>query len=324
MYYADDVLDDEDSVKALMLFVLQADANPTDPDVTFEISEAEALPLSTLGSGAEATAGQGGFGFYDAAGRYRITFKFTAVRTPLKQGKVALTLPAGWSPPKMDKGVLGYTTTTAGSHLPVSVVRQSPSPNLDLVLGDITELLDRVTIVYGAPSDPPDEVADDMLGALAQADAGDEVIKSIFDVDDGGSIRQRASNEINLTVGNVAAGSGTATIRPSSVEAGSIVSLTVTYTASGTMNGGQVALQMPADWGDLQQTEADEDNYVQVTSSGGTLGDWDTSDDIVEVNLDTFDEGDRVNFALKNVVAQPSNLGVVNFRIYSAGKDGEP
>ena len=182
---------------------------------------------------------------------------------------------------------------------------------------------DNVTIVYGAPSDPPDEVADDMLGALAQADAGDEIIKSIFDVDDGGSIRQRASNEINLTVGNVAAGSGTATIRPSSVEAGSIVSLTVTYTASGTMNGGQVALQMPADWGDLQQTEADEDNYVQVTSSGGTLGDWDTSDDIVEVNLATFDEGDRVNFALKNVVAQPSNLGVVNFTIYSAGKDGE-
>ena len=111
----DDVLGDEDSVKALMLFVLQADANPTDPDVTFEISKAEALPLSTLGSGAEATAGQGGFGFYDAAGRYRITFKFTAVRTPLKQGKVALTLPAGWSPPKMDKGVLGYTTTSAGT-----------------------------------------------------------------------------------------------------------------------------------------------------------------------------------------------------------------
>ena len=77
---------------------------------------------------------------------------------------------------------------------------------------------------------------------------------------------RRASNEINLTVGNVAAGSGTATIRPSSVEAGSIVSLTVVPTRQqGTMTGGQVALQMPADWGDLQQTEADEDNYVQVT-----------------------------------------------------------
>ena len=107
------------------------------------------------------------------------------------------------------------------------------------------------------------------------------------------------------------------------VEAGSIVSLTVVYTAAGTMTDGQVALQMPADWGDLQQTEADEDNYVQVTSSGGTLGDWDTNDDTVEVNLGAFDEGDRVNFALSNVVAQPSNLGVVNFLIYSAGNAGE-
>ena len=34
-------------------------------------------------------------------------------------------------------------------------------------------------------------------------------------------------------------------------------------------------------------------------------------------------KGDRVRFALKNVVAQPSNLGVVNFTIYSAGKAGE-
>ena len=221
----------------LQLFVLQADANPTDPDVTFEIFKAEALPLSTLGSGVEATAGQGGFGFYDAAGRYRITFKFTAVRTPLKQGKVALTLPAGWSPPKLEKGVLGHTTASAGT--PAVGGQTITLTKLDLALEG------EVTIVYGAPPGPLMTVPDDMLGALAQADAGDEIIKSIFDVDDGGSIRQRASNEVNLTVGNVAAGSGTATIRPSSVEAGSIVSLTVTYTATGTMNGGQVALQMP-------------------------------------------------------------------------------
>ena len=60
------------------------------------------------------------------------------------------------------------------------------------------------------------------------------------------------------------------------------------------MNGGQVDLQMPEDWGDLQQTDADEDNFVQVTGSGGTLGDWDTNGDIVQVNLATFDDGDTV------------------------------
>ena len=130
-------------------------------------------------------------------------------------------------------------------------------------------------------------------------------ITSTFDVDDGGRIRGRASNEINITVENVAAGSGTATISPRTVEAGSLVSLTAVFRADGTMNGGQVDLQMPEDWGDLQQTEADEDNYVQVTGSGGTLGDWDTNGDIVQVNLATFDDGDTVRFALSNVVAQP-------------------
>ena len=96
------------------------------------------------------------------------------------------------------------------------------------------------------------------------------------------------------------------------------------YTADGTMDGGRVALQMPENWGDLQQDDDTANNYVQVTSSGGTIDDdWDVTDDIVEVDLTTFGEDNRVNFALKNVVAQPSNLGVVNFTIYSAGKGGE-
>ena len=89
------------------------------------------------------------------------------------------------------------------------------------------------------------------------------------------------------------------------------------------MGGGRVALQMPEDWGDLQNTDDEADNYVQVTSSGGTLGDWGTNDDTVEVDLDSFEEGDSVRFTLENVVAQPSNLGVVNFKIYSAGNAGE-
>ena len=93
--------------------MLQADANPTDPDVTFEMSQAIALPLSTLGSpGALRTATVGGFGFYDAAGRYRLTFRFTAERTPLKQGKVTFTMPAGWSN-FSDKAGLGFTSYTS-------------------------------------------------------------------------------------------------------------------------------------------------------------------------------------------------------------------
>ena len=296
----------------VVLYVLQADANPTDPDVTFEILNAKALPLSTLGSPSIISeAGQGGFNSYDASGRYRITFRFTAVRTPINKGSVSFTLPDGWSPANETAGTPGYISTGT----PSNGGRTVTVDELDLAIDGMQD------IVYGAPSDPDDAVNDDMVGAFTQDDASDEIITSTFNV--GGGIRARASNEINLTVGNVAAGAGKATIRQSSVEAGSLVSLTVTYTADGTMDGGRVALQMPDNWGDLQNTDDDEDNYVQVTASGGTLGDWDVTDDIVEVDLTTFGESNRVNFALKNVVAQPSNLGVVNFRIYSAGKGGE-
>ena len=305
------------------LNVLQADANPTDPDVTFEMFEAIALPLSTLGSpNTLRTASVGGFGFYDASSRYRLTFRFTAERTPLKQGKVSFTMPSGWSNFSKDAGTLGYTTYTsegaAGHEASGYGSRTFTIKKLDLEIGQT------VSITYGAKSSPPDAVDDDMIGAFSQPNAAANVkITSRFDVDDGGRIRERASNEINITVENVIAGSGTATISPRKVEAGSIVSLTAVFRADGTMDGGQVDLQMPANWGDLQQTDATKDNFVEVTPSGGTIGDWDTNGDLVQVNLTDFDDGDTLRFALSNVVAQPSQLGVVNFLIRSAGKAGE-
>ena len=98
---ADRRLDSENLLDVKMqLHALQAESNPADPDVTFEITQAEALPLSTLGAEADATAGVGGFNLYDAAGRYRLTFKFTAERTPIRNGKVWFAVPDGWSPPK--------------------------------------------------------------------------------------------------------------------------------------------------------------------------------------------------------------------------------
>ena len=168
----------------MQLHVLQADANPTDPDVTFEMSQAIALPLSTLGSPeALRTAGVGGFGFYDAAGRYRLTFRFTAERTPLKQGKVAFTMPAGWANFSEDAGTLGFTSYTAGvavGHEPSGYgSRTFTIKKLDLEIGE------SVSITYGAKSSPPDAVDDDMLGALAQPNAAANVkITSTFDVDD--------------------------------------------------------------------------------------------------------------------------------------------
>ena len=80
---------------------------------------------------------------------------------------------------------------------------------------DITDAPSYITITYGEKNNPADAVDDDMLGALAQDAAGTAKIESRFDVDGDGPISRktgRASNELNLTVGNAAAGSGTATI----------------------------------------------------------------------------------------------------------------
>ena len=312
----------------MQLHVVRAEKNIFDPDVTFEISEAESLPLSTAGSEPDATIGQGGFSSYNASGRYRITFTFTTERTPIKGGTVSFTIPDDWSSPHISKtsSEPGYTAldpddAPALAELTVGSNRTITVSKLDL---DHTEdKNDSVSITYGAKLNPADNVPDDMLGSIMQPDADDVTIVGYFDVDGDGTIPNTAASEVNFTIGNVDPGSGKATIDPDTVEAGGLVDLTVVYTAQGTMNDGQVALQMPENWGDLQEEDEDADNYVQVTPSGGTLGSWSTNGDIVVVNLDTFDENDTVRFALKNVVAQPSNLGVVGFKIYSAGQVGD-
>ena len=50
-----------------------------------------------------------------------------------------------------------------------------------------------------------------------------------------------------------------------SVSAGSTdEEITVEFTAAGTMDGGAVRLVIPDDWGDLQDDDATEANYVEV------------------------------------------------------------
>ena len=317
--------DDEFKDASNKLNVLQAEANPTDPDVTFKILNAYELPLSTAAADFEAEEGEGGFGFYDAAGRYRLKFQFEAVHSPIKNGSVSFTIPDGWSKPDKVSGTNkeGYVKAIVSATGTLGTLdvknREIEITKLSLPIGDT------VTITYGENNLPVDAVEDDMVGAIAQPKAEDNVaIIGYFDVDGGGGIPERSSNEINLTVGNAPAGSGTAKISPESVEAGSFADLTVSFTAQGTMNGGQVALQMPDGWGDLQQIDEKADNYVQVTGLGGGDPTWDTNNDIVEANLgNDFGKGDTVKFVLENVVAQLSDLGVAEFTIYSGGSDGE-
>ena len=303
------------SPQPLDLYVVEADANTTSPDVTFDISTATALPLSTLAAAtAKTTRATSGFTSYDAAGRYRITFKFTLVRTPFKKGEVSFTLPTGWSAPNDKKGTPGYTVASQGK---ISFGGQT------VTVSELT--LDKgatFTVVYGENVDPPDGVGDNMVGAFVQPNAGDVKITSKFDVDGSGGIASQSSNTLSVRVENVVAGSGTATITPSKVEAGSITDLTVRFKGQGTMDGGRVTLQMPDNWGDLQNNDAKGDNYVEVTPSS-VVDSFNTDDDMVRVNLSTFGKDSTVTIKLKNVIVQPSTLGVTAFIIKSAGTNGE-
>ena len=60
-----------------------------------------------------------------------------------------------------------------------------------------------------------------------------------------------------------------ATISPSSVKAGSDDNeITVEFTAAGTMDGGAVRLEIPDEWGSLQDDDATEANYVEIDVRG--------------------------------------------------------
>ena len=309
----------------LKLYVVEADANTTSPDVTFKISAATALPLSTLGAAAAKTIRTtGGFKSYDAAGRYRITFEVHLLRTPFKNGEVWFTLPDGWSAPHKKTSTdphkppaPGYTTKSiAEGKLTFPTSRQIKVSELTLAKDS------KFTITYGALQDPADGVGDNMVGAFVQPDAGDETITSDFDVDGSGRVASQASNTLSVRVENVAAGSGHATIKPVKVEAGSLTDLAVEFEALGTMDGGRVTLQMPENWGDLQNSDTKADNYVEATPSS-VVDSLHTDDDTVTVNLATLGKSSRLTIKLKNVIVQPSTLGVAEFTIKSAGTKGE-
>ena len=306
------------------LCVLQSDDNPTNPDVSFEIISAQELPLSTNGASFEQDAGQGGLGFYDAAGRYRMTFRFTAVSTPVKKGSLKFTIPSNWTVPTKDKK-LGHTVVVLDTATNPNVVVDADKTSIGqtITIGEITLAKgEYVEITYGEKHNPADNVQDDFVGFRMQPKAESSVkITSKYKVHS--SIPEQSSHTLNVTVGSAPASSGMAKISPYNVEAGKPVNLEVVFVAEGTMTGGRVVLQMPDGWGDLQNTQSSARNYVQVTGSGLSNDDWDVNSDIVEVNLKTFEKGNAVKFALNRVVPQFTELGIAEFRISSAGNAGE-
>ena len=148
-----------------------------------------------------------------------------------------------------------------------------------------------------------------------QKTAGEVDIKGYFKP--GGGLPERASDIQEVTITNVAKGSGTATIDKDSVDAGSNDNrIIIRYKADGSMDGGQVRLEIPGAWAldGLQGDDPDGENYVKVQAeSGGELReDSAIGTDRVVAYLGDFGYNNVVRFTFDNLQAQRS-LGIAKF-----------
>ena len=272
-------------------YVLQAGSDPLLPDVSFK-----------------SNAPTGG---YEAATKQTIEFVFTAGSTPIRKGNVSFELPpagtTGWTAPHTGDGDGKITVQTdqdaanTGS-APAAYDKKYVTTSGQTITVKLDELPKggRVIVTY--------------TNGMVQRTAGEVKIASHFL--SGGSLPRRVSNVEEITITNVADGTGTATITPDNVEAGSNDNtLTVTFKTEGSMDTGRVRLTAPADWGAFQDTEDDpakDRNYVRrVTSSAGSKNVTDVTidNDTVTAHLGTFGYGHTLTFVIESVVAQ-RQLGV--------------
>ena len=103
---------------------------------------------------------------------------------------------------------------------------------------------------------------------------------------------------VEVEISNVADGYGNAVISHSSLSAGSTnEEITIDFTAAGTMDGGAVRLVIPDNWGDLQDDDATEANYVEVdVVEGRGSAEANVADRAVIANLTGVQAGSVVRF----------------------------
>ena len=250
-----------------------------------------------------------------------IVFTFIADRTPIQKGEVSFRIPPDWTTP----------TVKADDPGEVSIAIDPDGPEARRVATVVTDIKKvsiggskEITVTVDELARTGTVVVTYKKG-MVQRTAGEVEIKGYFKP--GGGLPERASDIQDVTITNVADGSGTATIDRDSVDAGSNDNrIIIRYKADGSMDGGQVRLEIPGGWAldGLQGDDPDGDNYVKVQAeSGGELReDSAIGTDRVVAYLGDFGYNNQVRFTFDNLQAQRS-LGIANFTIYSAGTRGE-
>ena len=238
----------------------------------------------------------------------KLTFSFKAISTSIKDGQVRFTLPSGWTravaPDSAKDQVLdnaGELTISGGGYERIGTAtkkKTSVSAGRTVTVG-VSELAinDSITITLNQSKHKTTEI---ISPVTVQSDATEadkpEKITGYFWAS-GTRGRGYSAGAVDVEITNVADGYGTATIDPSSVKAGSDnEEITVDYTVPGSMDGGIVRLVIPENWGNLQDDDPTEANYLEVDVIGRGSAEANVANRAVEATLTGVVEGSVVRF----------------------------
>ena len=202
---------------------------------------------------------------FPAGSMQTITFKFTAEKTPIRDGKVSFTIPSdlGSAPTAPKAEAAGQIKATVDNKF-VSVAGRVVTVTIEnMALGD------SVSIEYGTTQEKGKQA---VLGYMS----GDYKVNGTFRA--SANTSTRSVDPVTIKLGKIGDGIGMTsktvspvTLAPIAVKAGSRASnaIEVVFTAAGTMDGGQVALEIPPNWGPMQD-DPQKRNYVTTSPVPGS------------------------------------------------------
>ena len=244
-------------------WVTTVDSIPVMDDTTTEDIN-EVATLTVVNSDRDAVKFEVvGDGMYSAASKTSIQFRFTAEATPIRDGSVSFVVPSalGSAPAASDAEDTAGTVDVSidGGKLKGAkkVDQIKVSGRTITVHIERLDITGSVTVTYGKGAAKS--------ATVVAAKAGDVKVIGNYRTSTG----TRPAGIATVKILNVADGAaGTVTISPQQVEAGSnhgVVS--IKFTALGTMDGGQVSLELPGSgWGTFQRDPAQR-NYIQVSGN---------------------------------------------------------
>ena len=229
-------------------------------------------------------------------------------------GSLKVTIPTTdatnpWTAPQLNAGQAGYVlaqTPNGGSAGVVAVTGHVITvPIVSLAKDQV------LRVRYGAASGSS--------GATAQGTIGYSSFKfrtkgKADDADYG------VAGYLAIEITNAASGTGSVAVGTASVAAGDATSLTFTYTASGTIDGGAIKMALPTGSAWPAMTAA---NTTATAGAGASVGTATVASDgsTIEVPVSSLGAGQTVaiNYGGGSAITVPSQLGSYSFNFSSKG-----